>query len=431
MGVIIKSVAGESGRLAPGDEITAINDRRVDDQLDILFNMSSAQNALLSVRDRKGIESSFTAGSDFFEREGVRFREMEFRRCSSNCIFCFVDQMPSGLRETLYCKDDDYRLSFLYGNYVTLNDISEKDINRITEYGLSPLYVSVHSLDRHIREDIFGRPMKNDILDIMERLTSGGITLHTQIVLVPGMNDGAVLERTVKGLARLYPGCASLSIVPVGLTRHRSNLPMVEGFTPEEARNLFGWKERMESSLDLPGEVEQERFFYLSDEFYFLAGRELPDESYYGDFPQIDNGVGLSRKFISNIEEHIREMRGKKLKYDKISVITGELGADLITGYILPIIKSQTQNLDIQLIPVENRLFGREVTVSGLLSGADIIRAASEAGSLNERVVIPPNAVNHRDLLIDSVSVDEISSALGRDVIVPNDNFLEYSVTGL
>ncbi len=355
---------------------------------------------------------------------------MEFRTCGSKCIFCFVDQMPPGLRDTLYCRDDDYRLSFLYGNYITLNDISESDISRIIEYNLSPLYISVHAVDRDLREYIFGRPISSDILEVLRRLTGEGITFHAQIVLVPEVNDGRYLSETVQSLAGLYPGCRSLSIVPVGLTRHRDNLPLIERVTPERAEEIFRWKDSMESMLEGTGEME-ERFFYLSDEFYLAAGRELPPDGYYGEYFQIDNGVGLSRRFIEDIKTEIERLKREGLKTSDFAVITGKLGGRLINRYIMPLVRSEVPECGIQIVEVENRLFGEQVTVSGLLSGSDIISAARGIDNLSGRVVIPPNAVNHRGMLIDDSSVDDIAVALDREIILPESNFLERSVTGI
>jgi len=428
MGVKIKTVSGNSGYLDPGDEITAINGKRVEDQLDILFNMEEEGQNVLEIRKKGEEELEIEVNESFFEREGIKFREMEFRTCASKCIFCFVDQMPPGLRHTLYCKDDDYRLSFLYGNYITLNDISEKDLNRIIEYNLSPLYVSVHAVDRVLREHIFGRPIKKDIRETLERLTEQGITVHAQIVLVPGVNSGPRLTETVESLAKLYPGCRSLSIVPVGLTRYRDNLPDISSFTAEEGEKIFRWKERMDEKLSIP-DIGEGRFYYLSDEFYFMTGRELPPDSYYGDYSQIDNGVGMSRLFIRDTADEIERIRSLGAGNADITVITGTLGRQLIDRYIMPMVKREIPDYRIQVIEVENILFGREVTVSGLLAGSDIIRAAREADNLCDRVVLPPNAVGQQGILIDNTTVEEIEIALERNIIVPESSFLERCVT--
>ena len=430
MGVKIKSVAGDNRNLSPGDEIVSIDGKKVRDQLDILFNMGGEERARLRIRKKNGNEIEKDLDYGYFEREGITFREMEFRTCGSKCIFCFVDQMPRGLRDTLYCKDDDYRLSFLFGNYITLNDISESDISRIIEYHLSPLYVSVHAVDRELREYIFGRPIRNEILQVLGRLADEGITFHAQIVLVPGVNDGRYLSETVQALAALYPGCRSLSIVPVGLTRHRKNLPLIEDVTAEKAEEIFRWKDAADKMLEGQGELK-DRFFYLSDEFYLLTGREIPPDSYYGEYFQIDNGVGMSRIFIEEIKAEIERLKREGLKNTDLTVITGRLGGRLIDRYIMPLVRRGIPECSIQVVEVENRLFGEQVTVSGLLSGSDIIAAARRADSLTGRVVIPPNAVNHRGKLIDDSSVDDIAAALEREVILPESNFLERAVTGI
>ncbi len=249
MPVKISEICGREGFFRKGDRITAVDGRKVDDQLDLYFNLSGMESALFSIERANGRKVERRIRLETFERAAPVFEEMRFIRCASRCIFCFVDQMPPGMRDTLYFKDDDYRLSFLFGNYITLNDISKAQVKRIIEYSLSPLFVSVHATDILIREKIFGRPMKNDIMEILSHLADRGISIHAQIVVIPGVNDGRVLARTMRDLFSLYPACRSLAVVPVGLTGHRTGLTDLRKITPSEAREMIDLSELMNAGF--------------------------------------------------------------------------------------------------------------------------------------------------------------------------------------
>lgn len=421
MPVRIKHIGGETDFFQEGDEIVEIDSHPIADQLDLLFNLPDEGSMLLTLERRGGDRVSRSIGIETFERADLLLEEMRFQHCRSRCTFCFVEQMPKGLRSALYEKDDDYRLSFLFGNFITLNDVTEGDIGRIIDMRLSPIYISVHAVDSCVRERLFGRPMRHDILELMERLASNGIAMHAQIVLVPGVNDGDVLEETVNELFGLYPGCRSVAIVPVGLTGHRDGLAPIEGVTEEEASTLVSWTEKKREGFRK--ETEGEFFLHLSDEFYLMSGRELPPAGDYDDFPQIANGVGMCRLFKEEIESEISRISGGSHDDISIAIVTGRLGAVFLERYVLPSIKDSLPWLEIELITVENRLFGDSVGVSGLLGGADIISAAEH--STSSCIILPPNALNHDGLLIDDMRPDELGSALGRPVIVPESNFLE------
>ena len=424
MSVRIRDIGGVSGFFRAGDEIVGIDSHAIEDQLDLLFHLPDEGSAVFTLlRQGKG-RISRRLRIETYERAGLVLEEMRFERCRSRCPFCFVEQMPPGLRPGLYIKDDDYRLSFLFGNFITLNDVSDADIRRIIEMHLSPLYLSVHAIDPDVRARLFGRPMKNDILGRIKELTSNGITIHAQIVLVPGINDGGILDETVDSLFGFFPGCRSLAVVPVGLTAHRKGLARLEGVTDGQAVDLASWADRKRRRFRR--ETGGESFLHLSDEFYLMSGRELPLAADYDGFPQISNGVGMCRLFIDEIESGAERISRERRGDLSIAVVTGKLGAIFLGRYVLPIVERALPRMRISLVTVDNRLFGERVGVSGLLGGADIIEAA--AGTAASCLVLPPNALNHDGLLIDDMRPEQLESALGIPVVVPESTFLDETV---
>lgn len=425
MPVRIVEIEGGSGFLEAGDLIMEIDGSPVRDQLDFFYMTADEDSVRLCVEKADGTVDERDIDPSELEKAGPVLEGMRFMQCRSRCPFCFVDQMPPGLRESLYEKDDDYRLSFLYGNYVTLNDIEEEELERIIEMNLSPLYVSVHATDEDARRGLFGRPMKRDIMETLGRLAEGGIRLHAQIVLVPGLNDGQVLENTVRDLFSLYPGCRTVAVVPVGLTAHRDGLATLERVGPEQAGSL------LELGGRLAREFEEitggERFLYMADEIYLLAEMEPPPAEEYGEMEQLSNGVGMSRLFIDGVLGKARRLAGSgECPTGRITVATGVLGGRLIERHVLPALDDILPGLDVDLLVVENRLFGSPVTVSGLLSGGDILRAArSREGRISGCLVMPGNSVNHEGLMIDGTRPEDISAELGVKVVVSEEDFLE------
>jgi putative radical SAM enzyme (TIGR03279 family) len=426
MTVRIERVDGTSGFFKPGDEIISIDARPVRDQLDVLFLTAGEKHVRFTIRrGPRSLSREVTA--EGLSRARLALEGMRFLRCGSACIFCFMDQMPPGLRRSLYEKDDDYRLSFLFGNFVTLNDVRERDLERIIRLHLSPLYVSVHAARRRVRERIFGRPLRRDIMEDLSRLAKAGIVLHAQIVLVPGVNDRSVLRDTVRRLFSLHPACRTVAIVPVGLTAHRDELPPLRRLTPTEARTLIDWAEieRRRLARITGGEP----FVHLADEFYLMANRTLPTAESYGDYPQLSNGVGLCRHFLEALEADLERLRRRPARRVSLTLATGTLGARFMRRYALPAVAQRAAGVSIRVLPVRNRLFGPQVGVSGLLSGGDIIRAARRAGPLRGCLVIPPNAVNHEGLFLDGLRTRDVERALAVPVIAARSTFLENAVT--
>jgi len=424
MTVRINRVDGKPGFFRPGDEILTIGSRPIEDQLDALFFTAGEGKARFTVR-RGGRLRARTLTFAAFARERIVFDAMRFIPCRSKCIFCFMDQMPAGMRPSLYEKDDDYRLSFLFGNFITLNDVRERDLARIIELRLSPLYVSVHAVRKSVRERLFGRPMRRSIVEDLHRLASAGIVMHAQIVLIPGINDGAALRETVRELAALYPACRSVAIVPVGVTKHRTGLPRLRRVTVAESRTLLDWAERERDRLK--NRTGGDCVLHLADEFYLATNRTLPPTDEYGNFPQLSNGVGACRSFLIQLERDIERAKRRAKNPQCVTVATGVLGAKFLRRYAAPLIAERLPSLSLRLLVVRNRLLGPAVTVSGLLSGGDIVRAAGRdraAGCL----VIPPNAVNHEGRFIDDMKVRDIQRELGIPVIVARSTFLENLV---
>jgi putative radical SAM enzyme (TIGR03279 family) len=325
-------------------------------------------------------------------------------------VFCFIHQLPRGMRRSLYVKDDDFRLSFLHGNYITLTDLDEDELRRIEEQRLSPLYVSVHATDPDLRHRLLGQPrVRREIVPVMERLAKAGIVMHAQIVLVPDWNDGAHLERSVRELARLHPHVATTAVVPVGLTRHRERLPDLRTLTGAEAgllaRAIEGWQRECLQTL-------RTRFVWASDEVYLAAGRPLPAAAAYEGFPVIEDGIGLVRRFSDGFASATRRLPARVAPQRTVTVVTGALFAPTMRRLLGRI---KVRGLRVELVPVVNDWFGHGIGVAGLLSGHDI--AAQLAGRpLGDEVLVPAVAI--RDGA--GVFLDDLSPAdLGASLRVP------------
>jgi putative radical SAM enzyme (TIGR03279 family) len=322
-----------------------------------------------------------------------------------------VHQLPRGLRRPLYVQDEDYRLSFLYGNYVTLANIRQRDIARIKEQRLSPLYVSVHATEPLLRERLLGKQGIVPIMEIMTELAEAGITMHAQIVLCPGVNDGEALERTVEELASLHPRVASLAIVPVGLTRHRKGLPLLQPVTAEIARHFIEtWEPRARELASRLGEP----FLFLADEFYLKADLPFPPVAEYGDFPQIENGVGMIPLFEEEADEVITA--AESLPAVKAAVVTGLSPLPVLTRFLARL--SEATGAELTAVGVENTLFGESVTVTGLVSGRDIINALS--GRQTEEVILVPDVMlkEGEGVFLDDLSIADLKEALGKEIAV-------------
>jgi len=371
---------GEAIGLSPGDVVVSIDGQALRDIIDYRFLMAGEEVKVL-VRKVTGEEITYHLEKDYSEDLGVEFTDVLFdgvRLCRNSCDFCFLQQMPPGLRPSLYVKDDDYRLSFLYGNFITLSNLQDEDYCRIKEQGLSPLYVSVHATRRDIRKRLMKCDM--DVMEGIRRLVDAGVEVHAQVVLVPGVNDKEVLEQTIKDLTAYYPGVRSIGVVPVGLTKYQKrHIAPCDGSAAADALSCVeAFAESFRASLGEP-------VVYPADELFWLAGRPLWPEEYYCSYPQIENGVGMARQFISEVKEHL-----SPLPHRDVTIATGVAAASLIAPAFSAI---RNAGARLTVIAVENRFFGPQVTVSGLLTSGDLAHALKRP--LKGPVLIPSSMLNN------------------------------------
>jgi putative radical SAM enzyme (TIGR03279 family) len=398
--------------LVEGDRILAINGRPLRDAIDFQFYGAEERLALSVERDgaRRAVRLTRRAGADL----GVELqapRPGDIATCANKCVFCFIHQLPRGMRKSLYVKDDDFRLSFLHGNYITLTDLTEEELARIEAQRLSPLYVSVHATDPALRWELLGRPRASaEILPRLERLAKAGIRMHAQIVLCPGWNDGAHLARTVPELAPLHPHVATTAIVPVGLTAHRARLPTLRTLTDAEAdalvKTVHGWQETFATRLG-------SRFVFLGDEVYLQAGVPLPEAAAYEDFLIAEDGIGLVRRFEEGFERARRRFRPRGTSL-RATVVSGTLYAPRLAGLLeaLPGCRAT-------VTAVPSHHFGGSVSVAGLLTGGDIQRHLAGFGDLGDVVLVPAVALRDGDgVFLDDVTPAELSRDLGVSVRV-------------
>jgi putative radical SAM enzyme (TIGR03279 family) len=399
----------------PGERIVKVNGFPVEDELDYRF-YAGAEGASVEVQGPEGRCRTVRLSGDGVR--GLRFSPMRSKRCTNRCLFCFVDQMPDGLRPSLYVKDEDYRFSFLYGNYVTLASATDDDLDRICRLKLRPLYVSVHATDSEVRNLLLGRKKSRPILETLGVLAGCGITMHTQIVLCPGINDGAVLEKTVCELAGLYPAVASIAVVPVGLTRYRKvrGLRPLRGIRKNDAITIINKIRVLQNEFKLKYD---DLLVFPSDEFYRRANRPFPPAEAYGGFPQWENGVGMVALFNRQWER--RKRRGGLSRRTGGSgqcvILTGEAAYPVVLPYVEWLNRSARTSL--RLVPVRNRFFGRSVSVTGLLTGRDVIEAMRSRVLHPGTTVLVPDVMlgREKDRFLDDVTIREIEETLSVPVI--------------
>ncbi|HIW74264.1 MAG TPA: DUF512 domain-containing protein [Firmicutes bacterium] len=418
MGVTITGVAAGSPAarrgIRAGDELLRMNGHDIEDVLDYRFYMGEA--ALTLTLSREGKKRLLRLHKRPEEDPGLEFATylMDAQHsCRNRCIFCFIDQLPPGMRESLYFKDDDSRLSFLFGNYVTLTNLSEHEIQRIIAMHISPINISVHTTNPALRCRMMGNRFAGDRLEVMRRFAAAGIRMECQLVLCPGVNDGEELARTMEDLAALAPAVESVAAVPVGLTRYRQGLPALRMYTREEAaavvRQLEAFGERMLAA-------HGNRIFYPADEFYLQAGLPVPeDEAYYGDFSQLENGVGmtalLKAQFRRAMEACTGEPRGSRL-----TLATGAAARPLLEE-LAGEAKARWPAIRAEVVSVRNDFFGETITVAGLVTGGDLIRQLK--GRTGEVLVIPEVMLRHEgDIFLDGVSREDVERELGVKLVV-------------
>ena len=406
----------ERAGILPGDKILKINEEEIRDRLDFEFYRSHDVLDFEVMRSDEVIRVAVAREPG--QVLGIEPEVMKIHLCKNNCVFCFVHQTPKGMRKSLYVKDEDYRYSFLDGHFTTLSNMKDSDWDRVIEQKLSPLYVSVHAVDPDLR----GRLLKNEKLEpIMDRLhwmVEHGIDFHTQLVVIPEWNDGEYLEQSLRELRTLWPSLLSISVVPIGLTRHRQNLPSLRLFTREDALDCL---ERVERHGREAQAENGSLYIYPSDEIYVLAGADIPPAEFYGDFGQYENGVGTLRTLLDDFARELPYLPNTKPGWE-ITVLTAPLAEPTLAG-ILETCRRE-KGLQSELLVCENLTFGSSVTVTGLLCGKDF-SAALERSQARGSVLIPPNSLNRDNLFLDDMSPMDLEKRFGRKVLPPN-SFRDY-----
>lgn len=398
----------EELELSPGDYVLAINGNEVEDIFDYEYHVNSPSMTML-VRKAGGEEWELDIENDY-EDLGLTFENglmSDYRSCCNKCIFCFIDQMPPGMRETLYFKDDDSRLSFLQGNYITLTNMKEKDIDRIIRFKLSPINISVHTTNPQLRCKMLHNRFAGRALGMIDRLYEAGTPMNGQIVLCRGVNDGAELERTIRDLTSYLPYMESLSVVPVGLSRYRDGLYPMEPFTGEEAGQIIdmieGWQKKVYKEYGT-------HFVHASDELYILAGRPMPEEERYDGYIQLENGVGMLRLLTGEVEAALKDLSDDKIT-DEVSIATGLLPYPFICRYA-EWVRKRFPGRTVYVYPIANEFFGERITVSGLITGQDLIKQL-KGKKLGRYLLLPANMFRSgEEVFLDDVTRQELENAL-------------------
>jgi putative radical SAM enzyme (TIGR03279 family) len=402
------SIADELG-IHAGDSLVAVNGEPVNDLVDYLIE-EPKESLHITLTRASGDDWAVDIEHDADEPLGLVLPHPEPKQCGNNCIFCFVHQLPRGMRRTLYVKDEDYRFSFLYGAYVTLTNLAEEDLQRILNKKLSPLYVSVHAADHMLRQKLLGNPAP-DVMPILQQLVAVGIEVHTQVVVCPQINDGEQLAQTCRELVALTPGVKSLAVVPVGLTGHRQGLPELRPHTRQEALELVEWVEATQEEL-----IERlgTRFIFPADELYLKAEKEFPSLSVYEDLSQVENGVGLIPQFRSQADEVLD--LAEPLDLPPISMVTGISAADDIKAFARRL--ADKCGLDLRVHVIENDFFSGHVTVTGLLTGQDLLVQLAEQ-DLGDILMIPDVMLREgEEVFLDDVSIDNLVERFDKQVEV-------------
>ncbi len=418
--------------IEPGDQIVGVNGQPLMDALDFQFH-AQAESVVLDV-ERNGSLLRYELELEGDEFWGITFADPTFdgvRICENACPFCFIKQIPKGMRRSLYVMDDDFRYSMLYGSFVTLTNLSEADWQRIEEQHLSPLHVSVHSTDPELRVALVGNPNAGKIMDDLARLERADIDFHVQLVLVPGVNDGPELDRSLRDLSRFGPRLRSIAGVPVGLSRHGQErqsrqirlsrtcmrtLPgkqiSVRRYQVDEALGVIAqatmWQERFQQDRGNP-------FFYLGDEFYLMTGTPVPDTAHYGGFPQIEDGIGITRHFLDNLDSYLRRSRANALTGAMGTIACGELITGTMRDSVARFNARTGASLDVA--SVENVYLGSEITVSGLLSGRDLLAAFDRRPGTSPLYISDRMISQRTGTLLDDTTLEDLETALGRPVI--------------
>ena len=426
---IIKSIEPgsivEEMELVPGDELLTVNGEEIEDIFDYQFQIKDTY-VELGIRRTDGEEWILEIDKEYDEDLGIVFENSlmdEYRSCRNHCVFCFIDQMPPGMRPTLYFKDDDSRLSFLQGNYVTLTNMSDRDIERIIRYRLEPINISFQTTNPELRCRMLHNRFAGEALNKVKKLFDAGIEMNGQIVLCKGLNDGEELERSISDLTAYLPHLKSVSVVPVGLSRYREGLYPLEPFTREDAKEVLRvihrWQKKLYETWGL-------HVIHASDEWYLLAEEELPEEETYDGYLQLENGVGMLRLLREEVKQELENREGDQRELH-LSLATGKLAAPTLE-MLIGKIREKYPKLDVKIWPIRNDFFGESITVSGLITGQDLI-AQLEGKPLGDKLLLPCNMLREgENVFLDDVTVEEVEYRLklpvqivdepGRDLVL-------------
>ena len=402
------SIAQEMG-IEPGDRLLEVNGKSPEDVFDYRYLMNE-EEILVLIRKANGEEWELEIEKEYEDDLGIEFENGlmdDYRSCRNKCIFCFIDQLPKGMRSTLYFKDDDSRLSFLQGNYLTLTNMSEHDIDRIIQYKLSPINISFQTMNPELRCKMLHNRFAGKIFDKVKRLKDAGIIMNGQIVLCRGVNDGAELERSIRELTAYMPQLESVSVVPVGLTRYRDGLYPLEPFTKEDACEVLdlihGWQEKLYKEWG-------NHFIHAGDEWYILAERPIPEEKTYDGYLQLENGVGMVRLLEEEVAQTLAGMTGDDRKIHR-TIATGELAAPFLRKHV-DAVQKKYPNVDIQVLAIKNEFFGGKITVAGLITGTDLI-SQLKGKDLGDRLLLTNHMLKSGEpVFLDDVTVDDVQNAL-------------------
>lgn len=409
---VVKNSPAERYGLKAGEVIDRINGIEIKDYLDYMY-ASSGEELRIELAGRDVYIENYD-----YEPLGIEFETLLIdrqRSCHNKCIFCFIDQLPKGMRSSCYFKDDDYRLSFLQGNYVSMTNMKDEDVERIIKYNIPRINISVHTTNPELRVKMLNNKRAGEVLDYIKRFADGGMFMDMQIVLCPGINDGAELERTLSDLSKLSGSIESISVVPVGLSKHRQGLYKLEGYNKETAGEVLDiiekWQGRFKAELG-------RELVFAGDEFYIMAEREFPGYDEYQGFPQLENGVGMCASLIYEFGEALEAEKNKRPKRRK-TIATGKIAYDMISSLM-----GRLDGDMIDVYAVENDFFGHNITVTGLITGGDIINQL-KGRDLGEQLLISESALRRgEDVFLDNTTVGDVEKALGVEVrVVPNDGY--------
>ena len=410
---IIKTIEpgsiAEELELEPGDELLRVNGEIIEDVFDYHFQTNDTYLEL-TIRKKDGEEWDLEIEKEYDEEIGITFENEfmdQYRSCSNNCIFCFIDQMPPGMRPTLYFKDDDSRLSFLQGNYITLTNMSDHDIDRIIRYHLAPINISFQTTNPELRCKMLHNRFAGNIFPKVQRLYEAGIEMNGQIVLCKGYNDGAELERSISDLSKYLPHLKSVSVVPVGLSKYRDGLAPLEPFTREDAKEVLAtihkWQKKLYEQWGL-------HFIHAGDEWYLLAGEPIPEEENYDGYIQLENGVGMLRLLEDEVAEELSKREGDD-RHRHVTIATGKAAAPSLEKHMQKI-REKYPNVQAEVVTIINYFFGESITVSGLITGKDLMEQL-EGRDLGDCLLLPCNMLRSgKNVFLDDVTVEEVEERL-------------------